>query len=150
MKRTLGIILPAGENPFTTMPLLGKPCRAHVEQAMTDAELAAAAACPADMAALRALLGEEPHTPLDDAVAATLGGLGCLPAPCPRATNPWPSRVHEVPPRFQRSRGPKDPRTQGPESHTATAIRPYEPYGHDQTRKRQRTAGHSSLVANAN
>jgi len=59
MKRTLGIILPAGENPFTTMPLLGKPCRAHVEQAMTDAELAAAAACPADMAALRALLARD-------------------------------------------------------------------------------------------
>ena len=37
-----------------------------------------------DNAALRALLGEEPHTPLDDAVAATLGGLGCLPAPSPR------------------------------------------------------------------
>jgi len=29
-------------------------------------------------ARLRAVLGEEPHTPLDEAVAATLEGLGCL------------------------------------------------------------------------
>ena len=28
---------------------------------------------------LRAALGEEPHTPLDQAVEATLVGLGCLP-----------------------------------------------------------------------
>jgi len=28
---------------------------------------------------LHAVLGEEPHTPLDDAVRATLQGLGCLP-----------------------------------------------------------------------
>jgi nucleoside-diphosphate-sugar epimerase len=28
---------------------------------------------------LRAFLGEEPHTPLDEAVAATLAGMGCLP-----------------------------------------------------------------------
>ncbi len=33
-----------------------------------------------DNAALRAQLGEEPHTPLDAAVAATLAGIGCLPA----------------------------------------------------------------------
>jgi len=37
-----------------------------------------------DNAKLRGLLGEEPHTPLDDAVAATLRGLGCLPAPALR------------------------------------------------------------------
>lgn len=28
---------------------------------------------------LRAMLGEEPHTPLEEAVQATLQGLGCLP-----------------------------------------------------------------------
>lgn len=33
---------------------------------------------------LRAVLGEEPHTPLDEAVAATLRGLGCLPAAPPQ------------------------------------------------------------------
>jgi nucleoside-diphosphate-sugar epimerase len=32
-----------------------------------------------DNARLLALLGAEPHTPLDDAVEATLAGLGCLP-----------------------------------------------------------------------
>ena len=31
-------------------------------------------------ARLRAVLGEEPHTPLDEAVEATLAGLGCLAA----------------------------------------------------------------------
>lgn len=31
--------------------------------------------------ALRAVLGEEPHTPLDQAVRETLQGLGCLPEP---------------------------------------------------------------------
>jgi nucleoside-diphosphate-sugar epimerase len=31
--------------------------------------------------ALRIVLGEEPHTPLDVAVQATLQGMGCLPAP---------------------------------------------------------------------
>ncbi|OYU25252.1 MAG: hypothetical protein CFE41_22300 [Burkholderiales bacterium PBB2] len=33
-----------------------------------------------DNARLRAVLGEEPHTPLDEAVAQSLRGLGCLPA----------------------------------------------------------------------
>jgi len=32
-----------------------------------------------DNSRLRAVLGEEPHTPLDDAVAQSLRGLGCLP-----------------------------------------------------------------------
>lgn len=32
-----------------------------------------------DNARLRALVGQEPHTPLDDAVHATLQGIGCLP-----------------------------------------------------------------------
>ena len=31
-----------------------------------------------DNAKLQALLGQEPHTPLDEAVEATLRGLGCL------------------------------------------------------------------------
>jgi nucleoside-diphosphate-sugar epimerase len=30
---------------------------------------------------LVAVLGAEPHTPLDEAVERTLEGLGCLPAP---------------------------------------------------------------------
>jgi nucleoside-diphosphate-sugar epimerase len=34
-----------------------------------------------DNARLLALLGQEPHTPLEQAVEATLQGLGCLPAP---------------------------------------------------------------------
>ncbi|MCW0417347.1 hypothetical protein NB689_003101 [Xanthomonas sacchari] len=34
-------------------------------------------------ARLLELLGEEPHTPLDVAVEATLQGLGCLPAATP-------------------------------------------------------------------
>src|SRR5450830_1614377 len=41
-----------------------------------------------DNARLRALLGSEPHTPLDEAVRATLEGLGCLP----------PTRPQEMPP----------------------------------------------------
>jgi nucleoside-diphosphate-sugar epimerase len=36
-----------------------------------------------DNTKLRALLGEEPHTPLDQAIANTLAALGCLPAPTP-------------------------------------------------------------------
>ncbi len=34
-----------------------------------------------DNGALLAVLGREPHTPLEDAVEATLVGLGCLPEP---------------------------------------------------------------------
>ena len=30
---------------------------------------------------LASVLGREPHTALDEAVAATLAGLGCIPAP---------------------------------------------------------------------
>jgi hypothetical protein len=30
---------------------------------------------------LAAFLGREPHTPLDEAVATTLAGLGCIAAP---------------------------------------------------------------------
>ncbi|WMJ69446.1 NAD-dependent epimerase/dehydratase family protein [Stenotrophomonas sp. 24(2023)] len=36
-----------------------------------------------DNAALRAVIGPEPHTPLAEAVETTLRGLGCLPAPLP-------------------------------------------------------------------
>ena len=46
---------------------------------------------------LRAVLGEEPHTPLDAAVQATLLGLGCLPgakAPLTAPGNPQsPARL---------------------------------------------------------
>lgn len=38
-------------------------------------------------ARLRAVLGEEPHTPLDEAVEATLAGLGCLAAARPDEHN---------------------------------------------------------------
>lgn len=38
-----------------------------------------------DNGRLCALLGQEPHTPLDDAVQATLASLGCLPTPAPVA-----------------------------------------------------------------
>jgi nucleoside-diphosphate-sugar epimerase len=41
---------------------------------------------------LVAAIGEEPHTPLDAAVAATLAGLGCLPEPAPPAALPRPVR----------------------------------------------------------
>jgi nucleoside-diphosphate-sugar epimerase len=34
-----------------------------------------------DNARLTAVLGREPHTPVDEAVEATLVGLGCLPTP---------------------------------------------------------------------
>ncbi len=37
-----------------------------------------------DNARLRRLIGEEPHTPLDEAVRATLAALGCLGAEAPR------------------------------------------------------------------
>jgi hypothetical protein len=33
-----------------------------------------------DNTELRAFLGEEPHTPLDQALRVTLSGLGCVPA----------------------------------------------------------------------
>lgn len=42
-----------------------------------------------DNARLRAVLGREPHTPLDEAVEATLEGLGCLPpTAAPQAATP--------------------------------------------------------------
>jgi hypothetical protein len=39
-----------------------------------------------DNAKLVAALGAEPHTPVDQAVAATLAGLGCLGGAASRAT----------------------------------------------------------------
>ena len=41
-----------------------------------------------DNARLKAVLGQEPHTPLDEAVQATLEGLGCLPAPNAQVLSP--------------------------------------------------------------
>lgn len=59
MKRNLGIIISGEANAFADMPLLGKPCHAHVEQALTDAGLAASAASPSDGKALCALLAKD-------------------------------------------------------------------------------------------
>ena len=42
MKRTMGILLPTPPSPFSGMPLLGKPCRAHVEQALSNAGITVA------------------------------------------------------------------------------------------------------------
>jgi len=47
-----------------------------------------------DNARLLALLDAEPHTPLDDAIAATLSGLGCLPEA---------AAVHAIAPPAQRA-----------------------------------------------
>ena len=44
------------------MPLLGRVCRAHVEQALSDAGLSAAAGQPTDPEALRALLAKDVAT----------------------------------------------------------------------------------------
>ena len=41
---------------------------------------------------LRAVLGEEPHTPLDEAVQATLQGLGCLPSSVGHSGSPHAAR----------------------------------------------------------
>ncbi len=59
MKRTIGILLSAPVNAFSAMPLLGKPCRAHAEQALADAGVAVAASAPADADELRALLAKD-------------------------------------------------------------------------------------------
>jgi bifunctional UDP-N-acetylglucosamine pyrophosphorylase / glucosamine-1-phosphate N-acetyltransferase len=59
MKRNLGILLPARDSAFAAMPLLGKPCRAHVEQALTDAGITATAAAPETAEELRALLAKD-------------------------------------------------------------------------------------------
>ena len=59
MKRTLGILIASQPNPVTGIPLLGKPCRAHVEQALTDAGISVAAQSVVDADTLRALLAED-------------------------------------------------------------------------------------------
>lgn len=64
MKRTIAILAAAVPNDFTAMPLLGKPCRAYVEQALTDAGIPLAAAVPESAEALQALLAEDVHTAL--------------------------------------------------------------------------------------
>lgn len=46
---------------------------------------------------LRAVLGEEPHTPLDEAVQATLQGLGCLPSSAGPSGSPHAERVTTPP-----------------------------------------------------
>ena len=56
MKRMLGILMTVPTNPVLTVPLLGKPCRAYVEQALTDAGAPCAAQSPTDAETLRALL----------------------------------------------------------------------------------------------
>lgn len=59
MKRSLGILLDTQSAPFSTLPLLGRACRAHVEQAMTDAGIEVAATLPASADTLRALLAPD-------------------------------------------------------------------------------------------
>ena len=46
---------------------------------------------------LRAVLGEEPHTPLDEAVQATLQGLGCLPSSAGHSGSPHAARATTPP-----------------------------------------------------
>ena len=59
MKRNIAIMLPIGGNALTEMPLLGKPCRAHVEQALTDAGISLAASVQEDAGALLPLLADD-------------------------------------------------------------------------------------------
>lgn len=46
---------------------------------------------------LRAVLGEEPHTPLDEAVQATLEGMGCLPSSAGHSGGPDAARATTPP-----------------------------------------------------
>ena len=62
MKRNLGILVACEQTPFSNMPLLGKPCRVHVEQALTDAGVSVAANHSADAETLRALLADDVAT----------------------------------------------------------------------------------------
>ena len=64
MKRNLGILIASENAEFSNIPILGKPCRIHVEQAMTDAGVSTAATSPADAETLRALLAEDVATVL--------------------------------------------------------------------------------------
>ena len=47
-----------------------------------------------DNAKLKSLLGQEPHTPLDEAVAATLRGLGCISTPTPHNPRSFTKASH--------------------------------------------------------
>jgi len=64
MKRTLGILIASPQPEFSDRPLLGRPCRVYVEQALTDAGVSTAATPPADAETLRALLAEDVATAL--------------------------------------------------------------------------------------
>lgn len=57
-----------------------------------------------DNTRLLQVLGQEPHTPLDEAVEATLQGLGCLDAPAPTSKAAGGSR----PPPKERVSGPRN------------------------------------------
>ncbi|MCE5342543.1 MAG: hypothetical protein LLF96_03005 [Eubacteriales bacterium] len=59
MKRSLGILLNTVPNGFSAMPLLGLPCRGHVESALGEAGVTVAAASPENMGALKALLNTD-------------------------------------------------------------------------------------------
>jgi bifunctional UDP-N-acetylglucosamine pyrophosphorylase / glucosamine-1-phosphate N-acetyltransferase len=59
MKRVISIILPAPETPFASMLLLGRPCRAYVEQALSDAGTAATGGCGDDASALKAMVTKD-------------------------------------------------------------------------------------------
>lgn len=64
MKRTVAVLLPVAQNAVSTVPLLGKPCRAYVEQALAGAGISLAAAAPASAEDLHALLTQDVHTVL--------------------------------------------------------------------------------------
>ncbi len=64
MKRVLSLILPASDNAYVSMSLLGRPCRAHVEQALSDADAAASGGSVADAAALKAMVDKDVTTVL--------------------------------------------------------------------------------------
>ncbi len=59
MKRIIAILLPVGSSPFSETPLLGKPSRAYVEQALTDAGITLAATVPQNADSLRPLLADD-------------------------------------------------------------------------------------------
>lgn len=59
MKRTLGILIANEPAVFSAMPLLGRPCALHVEQAVTDAGYTMATHPPAHADDLRALMAED-------------------------------------------------------------------------------------------
>ena len=64
MKRTLAIRIATAPNAFAAMPLLGKPCAAHVEQALTDAGIPLAATTPDNAQTLHDLLPGDVQTAL--------------------------------------------------------------------------------------